>query len=194
MNKTDFIDLYEELSSLNEDSIIPYRINARFSAEQIDTYLQQNYGSDKPTAGSIYIAPNGKFIDSGDDHANLVYTLEDNNFLKKAKNYKSLADEDGYVFVDGEVLAVLLGYVRCNDSLSDWAYISLPEKPITNAQGRSIIDWLDTCVYDNKSFKSVEVNTDYASHKYRLEEYTSEDIVQRIKRYYASNRFYESKI
>ena len=193
MSKTEFMAWYEELSSLNEDTTIPYRINAKFSAEQLDTYLQQHYGSDKPMSGSIYITPNGKFLDSGDDHADLVYILADNNFLKKVKNYKSLADEDGYVFVDGEVLAVLLGYVRCNDSLRDWAYISLPEKSITNAQGRSILEWLDKCVYA-KHFKSVEVSTNYASHNYQLDEYTSDDIVQRIKRYYVSDRFYESKI
>lgn len=193
MNKAEFMNVYEELNALNEDTTLPYRMNAKFSAAQLDTYLQQNYGSDKPMSGSIYIAPNGKFLDSSDDHANLVFTLVDNNFLKKAKNYKSLADEDGFVFVDGEVLAELLDYVRCNDSLRDWAYISLPEKPITNAQCRSILEWLDKCIY-SKSFKNIEVTTNYASHNYQLDEYTSDDIVQRIKRYYASNRFYESKI
>ena len=191
MIKTEFMKLYEELEALNDQNNIPYRINKNFSAEQLDNYIQQHYGSEEPAAGSIYIAPNGKFINSGADHANLVYSLETNNLLKKARNYKSFADEDGDVFVDGEILAVLLGYVRCNTCIGDWAYISLPTKTITSAQGRSIAEWLDKHIYTNRTLKSIDVSSDYESHTYQLADYTSDEIVQKIKRYYASGRLYE---
>jgi hypothetical protein len=192
MIKTEFMELYEELGALNDESNIPYRINKNFSAEQLDNYIQQHYGSEEPATGSIYIAPNGKFINSGADHANLVYSLETNNLLKKARNYKSFADEYGDVFVDGEVLAVLLGYVRCNTCIGDWAYISLPTKTITSAQARSIAEWLDKHIYTNQALRSVDVCTDNESHTYQLTDYTSDEIVRKIKRYYTSGRLYEN--
>jgi hypothetical protein len=187
------MNLWEALNNLDNKNEIPYEISPGYSTEQVDAYLQQHFGADTPPQKSIYIAPNGKFIDAGDDHASLVYTLEDEKFLEKAKNYEDLVDEDDYVFVDGEVLAVLLGYVRCNNVLGELGctYISLPDdKTITNAQARSIAKWLDECVYSN-NVTSIDIGSNYATHTYWLADYTSDEIVQRIKRYYSSGRFYD---
>jgi RimJ/RimL family protein N-acetyltransferase len=157
---------------------------------QLDADIQRLFGADASKDGPIFIAPNGTFINlpaSMDVHVDLLYYLIDNQFIDRPDNY----GQPDAAFEDPTELAELLNYIRCNNDVGGFAYITLNSTLPTRAQFSSIETWLDRCA--ELSIEELDVSTVDTNQSYNLIEYSATDILKKIKRYYASGRLYESQ-
>jgi hypothetical protein len=88
-----------------------------------------------------------------------------------------------------------INYIRCNDGAfdSDCCYINLPENRPTNAQFRSLEQWLNERVFTDPDIKQIELDSQFTGvlKWYQLIDYTANDLIKLIKRYYLSGRLYE---
>lgn len=196
-------DLDEELSELNET--VSTRESINFA--QIDKAVKKTFGEDKPGEGATYIATDGTFINNfGDVHYDLMDWIVDEGFIQLPDYLTGDADYDwedrndficgltsipseGQFFVDQP-----LSYIRCNNDPGQ-CYLTLPENLPTNAQLRSLELWLDELLFTERWHKATEIEFyryGFGERKYySLAEYSVKDLIQRIRRCYASGRFYE---
>ena len=127
--------------------------------------------------GPTYILPDGSFLDLRNQphHSVVERWLIDNG----------LSNEE-YIETAGSQTLYDLGCIRC-DYLKN--YIALCSKQPTRNQYNSLLVWLDEL---SKTTRNVQVisPTDQAV-TYWFNEYLTDDVVERIKRYYSSGRLYE---
>lgn len=203
MIKTEFMNLYEELGALNEE--VSTRESINFI--QIDTAIKKAFGEDKPGEGATYIAADGTFINNfGEVHYDLIDWVVDEGFIQLPDYLTGDADYDwedrndficGLTSIPSENQFFVdkpLSYIRCNND-SGQCYLTLPEGLPTNAQLRSLEQWLEDLLYTEKRHKAKEIEfyrLGAGERKYyNLAEYSAKDLIQRIRRCYASGRFYE---
>lgn len=143
---------------------------------KIDNIIVKYWGQDKPGEGCIFIHPSGKFINiypKLDDHEDLCYWLEENEFGD--------TPEDSSWFVEE------FDYIRCRNSLH-LSFVELP-KTITRSQTDALEEWLETKVTTNY----LDIGAPNGEwNKYNLDDYFPEDLIKIIKRYYASGKLYEN--
>lgn len=159
--------------------------------------------------GPMFILPNGKLIDPADyaefegfereDAIHQVVSLYlcDMIFDKLEMDFER---DYGYYY-DDYFLAQLtetFGWVRVNTGTGSTdfrCYVVIPSKDkarLSSSQYYKLLDWLDYCQILNK--ESVAIVTESGDKQnYSLKEYTSDEIIAKIKRYYTSGRLYESE-
>ena len=199
----DFLKLWEKLNKLNENTTEEAKITA---------VLKSAFGSETTCEGSSYITSDGTFLNMPDTHHDVLPVLikagiisaEDiydpdnfdnqddfNNFV--LDNF----DDDSINGYDFEIFFTRsdINYIRCNNGLmgSDCCYIELPESRPTEDQLRSLEQWLDEQVFTNPELEQIELGSQFTKvyKQYYLSDYTSDDLIKRIKRYYSSGRLYE---
>ena len=203
MTTTHFTDaLFEDLAETN------YSTHKTIDWATLDREVKLKFGNNLPADGPTYIASDGTFInDFGDVHADLCYWAAKQNLIQVPENLltadadwedfltfiHSLASnpKEGYVFV-GEPL----NYIRCNNNLYQ-SYVILPTK-ISRAQLYSLEEWfehlyampktsrpdgIELCAYNEKQQKY-----------YELDNYDPKALIKKVQRFYASGKFYESKL
>ena len=161
----------EESYHSNGDSISQSDIDAMHRA------IVNEFGRDQPGEGCILIAPDGTFINVYpmlDDHEDLCTWLTEQGF-------------DGVVD-EAEWLVETFNYVRCRNNPESLCYIELPLHNITRQQLYSLEDWITEKVKHDHI--SIEL-PDGIWKQFSLKEYFPEDIIKKIKRYYASGKLYE---
>lgn len=145
--------------------------------EAMNKAIISEFGRDYPGEGCICIAPDGTFINvypKLDDHEDLCTWLTEQGF-------------DG-VIPEAEWLVETFDYVRCRNNPASLCYIELPLKTITRSQLYSLEEWLE----DKVSHDHINIELpDGVWKRFSLEEYFPEDIIKKIKRYYASGTLYE---
>lgn len=164
-------------------------------------YIMKNFvTSDKAVAHACFILPNGKFLD-----------IANTEQLAKAKNPPSHVAVDIVLsdvgLVPRDIVGVCgnasktmrdLNCVRINDNVDyhcSGAYIELPKAPLTTSQYSAISDYIDYLytIYGD-TYKCLQVSgEDCYPTDYPLKNYTSDEIIKKIKRFYASGNLYESK-
>jgi hypothetical protein len=190
MIKTEFMALYEELSHLNEGAT-PLDVFA------LDHAIQGHFGADTPGDKCIYVAPNGKFINlfpELDEHEALA------EWLKKHKLIEIPDEAEASIYLDelaeidgtGNFFADFLKYIQCRND-NDLCYIVLPAARPTFDQYECLEKWLNEAVFSkNRKPTRIEITClDLDMHSYNSKDYTSEDLIKRIKRCYSSGRLYE---
>ena len=79
--------------------------------------------------------------------------------------------------------------VRCRGGKDDWIepYIVLPKSRLTISQKYSLLAWLDFVMSrKEKVLIHTEVNNEFVT--YDLNDYTSDEIINRIDRYYTTGK------
>ena len=146
--------------------------------EDVLSYLEDFYGVAQEPYGPTYILPNGHILNISNckHHAEVEKTLIDAGF-----------SGNEYIPTGGSPSMRELGAVRC-DTVK--YYIELPPEQLTRKQYNTLLIWLD---YLTKHCRIVEVIADMGRviTTYNLRETISDDIVDRIRRYYVSGRLYE---
>ena len=147
--------------------------------------------SKKPSESATYILPSGDFLYTTDldgdffpvdEHMNIYYYLNDIGI-------KDTMYDGGSKFLHD------LGAIRSN---SYYGYIQLnKDKKPTQEQYDALETLFGLMVKDrdpwNEIKNGVEVNIGDKRKIYSFEDYTPEEIVKKIKRYYSSGVLYESK-
>ena len=145
---------------------------------------------DKPSNGPMYILPDGKFLDVQKIPACYIHQHLFAEFLF-ANNIKF----DSYNLMRS--IEGRFNWLRVNDGKSDdefRCYISLNHDKLSSDQYRALLDWLDF-ISRSSDYVQVFVDNDLKSYvKYYFKNYTSDEIVKKIKRYYASNTLYEGDL
>lgn len=154
--------------------------------ENIKKYIKNNFNISTYTIGGpFYILSNGSYLNLGKSgsHLGLDDELYQNGIIEQ--------DPFDYSYLYPNTIMVdLFNAIRCSDgeNLGDGEYgnpyIQLPKNLPTNAQFESLDDWIYSLGYNNKLFVD--------GVKYNLSEVSSEYIIKKIKRYYASGYLYES--
>lgn len=143
-----------------------------------------------PPEGPTFLMPDGKFLD-------IVGTFDSK---KSGRNFPCHAEVEDYLaqvgmstaYADGSGSPTLqsLGVIRLND-LKGNNFIELSELKPTHEQYDGLEKWLD----ENSTYSSsVEVaSRGYKEYKsYDYDDYTVDEIVSAIKRYYSSGKLYET--
>lgn len=145
--------------------------------------LEDAFVTSKYPIGRAYIAPNGMFIST--------IAFEDDTFGEP--NHTTILDylyDTGYIESPSYSELEERGYIR----VSNWdSTIILPRIKPTEEQYRAIRDWIDA-EYEEENMRDVLIDTPTEFKKYNLYdgEVDSKYIVDRIRRYYATNILYES--
>ena len=139
---------------------------------------------DNPKIGGFYILPSGESIKVNKDHVDI------DKFLIKNK----LIEPYDVDFSDGSKTMDDLNSVRirARGGKDSWIspYIVLPKHRLTNEQYDTLLGWLDFVL---NSHGHVLVHTDNESDfKSYNRDFTSDEIIDKIKRYYSSGILYES--
>lgn len=130
--------------------------------------------TDKIPKYSTYILTDGKFVDLYDGTHNA---------------FKEYCRETGIEYKNALKDSIQLNDGKSTVDEMPYAYIQLP-KSLTTAQYSSLLKWLDKLDYDDE----VEVVTNNGSFKkYSLIDYTTDEIIKKIRRYYSSGILYEAK-
>lgn len=153
--------------------------------ENIEKYIKNNFNISTHTIGGpFYILSNGSYLNlgRGGSHLGLDDELYQNGIIEQ--------DPFDYSYLYPNTIMVdLFNAIRCNDgeNLGDDEYgnpyIQLPKNLPTNAQLESLDDWIYSLGYNGKLFVD--------GVEYNLSEVSSEYIIKKIKRYYASGYLYE---
>lgn len=185
--------LWEDLNTLNENMI---------EETKLTTILKDEFGSKTPDEGSSYITPDGTFLNMPDTHHDVLPVLARAGIIS-IENASTLDlddfEDDSICGYDFEKFFTKsdINYIRCNDGTFDstCCYINLPEAKPTNAQFRSLEQWLNERVVINPRLQRIELGSQFTSQFtnkwYYLADYTSANLIKLIKRYYASGRLYE---
>ena len=156
--------------------------------------------SDSPVMGPSYIFPDGKFIiiptpeemGAGVFVSYKCHSLLHLWLVSERLTNKTIWDINGMTdILDAGAIKVNLGPIPDEDALLN--YIELPKKKPTASQYSALIDWMDLA--QSKGIYEIEVDT-YNQGKYKkysLKENTSDEVVAKIKRFYASGTLYECK-
>ena len=157
---------------------------SKLDSNIIDSALEEFLYSN-PISGPTYITPSGKFIDVSE----LAMSREDDfpyhGLVQDYLREKGLTDRTGS-YDDGSPDLRELGYIRLNDIEYDNNFIELsPLKPTTR-QYESLTKWLDNNCY---KYKSINVCSEQFkdSKNYLYRENTVDDIIDKIKRFYATS-------
>lgn len=144
----------------------------------------------KPSNGPMYILPNGQFLDVQKIPACYIHQhlFAEFIFSNKIKfdSYNLMRSVEGR-----------FNWLRVNDGKSDdefRCYISLNHDKLNTDQYYALLEWLDF-VSKSSDYVQVFVDNDPKSYvKYYFKDYTSDEIIKKIKRYYTSNTLYESDL
>lgn len=158
-----------------------FKLVETLEEDTIIEYLKQHYGVvEEPYYGPTYILPDGCLLNMSKckHHAEVEKTLIDAGF-----------SDHEYIPTGGSPTMRALGAVRC-DTVK--YYIEIPAEQLTRKQYNSLLIWLD---FLSAHCKLVDVVADVGRiiTTYNFRECVSDDIVDRIRRYYACGRLYEEK-
>ena len=157
--------------------------------------MEEHFGfSSTPSAKALYILPNGNFMNvKNREHRSVEKWLRGQKY--SIVNYE-FEEDDKYLTPEVE-----LGCIRINLSDKYYSFIVLNEHIPTSYQYQSILLLLDF-IY-SKGYKKISVvrdgffsaddtsKIDSIYREYSLNEYISDDILKKIKKYYATGRLEE---
>ena len=142
--------------------------------------VEDKFGiQDLPFTGITYIMPDGKFLD-----------LQHNTHHSDVEKYliDSGLSEFEYKITQGSQTMYTLGAIRCDTT--KW-YLVLTERQPTDDQYKSLLVWLD---YLGSRKPSIEIYTfDNQVQKYDFADMISDDIVDKIRKFYIFGKLYEHK-
>ena len=201
--------LVEDLHTITDDNLNEYvnkyilPMSQQKVVEMAELELKDNF-----VAGPMFILPNGRLVDPADYtefegleredaiHQVVPLYLCDMIFDKLEMDFER---DYGYYY-DDYFLAQLtetFGWVRVNTGTGSTdfrCYVVIPSKDktrLSSSQYYKLLDWLDYCQTLNK--ESVAIVTESGDKQnYSFNEYTPDEIISKIKRYYASGFLYEN--
>lgn len=165
---------------------------ASVDKSQLISLVEKEFGtSSSPVRGPTFLMPDGKFLTIADtfERRNAFEDFpchaEVQDFLKS----HNLTDDPGD-YIDGSPVLSELGAIRINDIEEENNYIELSPKYPTSSQLEALLRHLDN---NSARYRTVIV-TDPGMNNFVTYDYgetITDDIVKKIKRYYASNILYE---
>ena len=150
----------------------------------------KNVITSNPSNGPMYILPDGQFVNVQKIPACYIHQHLFAEFL-----FSNKVKFDSYNLM--RAIEGRFNWLRVNDGKSGnefRCYISLNHDKLNSDQYYALLQWLDF-VSRQSDYVQVFVDNDPKSYvKYYFKDYTSDEIIKKIKRYYTSNTLYESDL
>ena len=177
--------IYPNELILKEDYYNKIDLSSNSSDEDIIKSIKDQFKTfDNPsniTYGGYYILPSGEFLQA-QNHLDIDKWLMHQGYIKKQST--DFADGSQYMEVKLNCIRV-----RCRGGKDDWIepYIVLPKNRLTISQKYSLLAWLDFIMSrKEKVLIHTEVNNEFIA--YDLNDYTSDEIINKIDRYYTTGK------
>ena len=191
--------LYEKLVSVfgAPKKVIKESLNE--AKESIEDTVLKVFGEGQLEKGPMYLLPNGKLLNIPEPQQlglGALIQYKCHACVNAWLLYQKLIPGTLWDMND-ETPLLERGWVRGNlgqlpDSQAIMNYIEIPKKKITDSQYETILRWLDYA--QTIGVESIEVNTQGMNRykSYSFKDYTSDEIVDKIKKYYGTGRLEET--
>lgn len=199
-NQIKRIDNLKPTSSnkINEESELKENL---FTNNNIISLLSNTFGTtDEPEATAMYILPNGRFLfttplEPSDD---CNYEIEEHRNIDDFLYHKGIVKEDRYLKDDGSLFAEnVLNFIRFNivdEYYGYYSYIQLNKKQPTSQQYNALLKIFDYVINNKYEYLSIIFDSQYGKQiKLKLNDYTGDELLKKIKRYYVSGILTENK-
>lgn len=188
LNYMTFNDILKSLrtGSFNES------LNESINQDILDKVIEYCGTTDYTVNGPSYILPNGEFLKIWDSE-NEIAGLSGN---KPASGHtKQHLDIDGLIYkFTGKIehnYYLNENCIRVNNGFEK--YIVLSKEEPNAAQYEALTLWIDNFFYSNKELHVLDYQGTWLNSKYyNREDYTTDDIIIKIKRYYRTGELKES--
>ena len=167
--------------------------------ESLDTnntisLLSNTFGTtDEPQPTAMYILPNGRFLfttplEPSDD---CDYEIDEHRNIDDFLYHKDIIEDDRYLEDDGSLFTEnVLNCIRFNitdEYYGNYSYIQLNKKQPTSQQYDSLLKIFDYVLNHRYKYLSIILDNQYGKQiKIELNNYTSDELIKKIKRYYVS--------
>lgn len=174
--------------------------------ESLDTnniisLLSNTFGAvDEPQPTAMYILPNGRFLfttplEPSDD---CDYEIDEHRNIDDFLYHKNIIEDDRYLEDDGSLFAEnVLNFIRFNitdEYYGNYSYIQLNKKQPTSQQYDSLLKIFDYVINHNYKYLSIIFDNQYGKQiKIELNDYSSDELLKKIKRFYVSGILTENK-
>lgn len=148
----------------------------------------------------MYILPNGEFLyttplEPSDD---CDYVIDEHRNIDDFLFHKDIIEDDRYAKDDGSLFTEnVLNCIRFNipdEYYGNYTYIQLNEKQPTSQQYDSLLKIFDYVINHKYKYLSVIFDNQYGKQiKLELNDYSSDELLKKIKRYYVSGILTENK-
>ena len=176
-------------------------LSANLDTNSIISLLSNTFGTtDEPQPTAMYLLPNGRFLftsplEPSDD---CDYEIDEHRNIDDFLYHKDIIEDDRYLEDDGSLFAEnVLNFIRFNitdDYYGDYSYIQLNQKQPTSQQYDSLLKIFDCVINHKYKYISIIFDTQYGKQvKLELNNYTSDELIKKIKRFYVSGILTENK-
>lgn len=161
-------------------------INESLSKIDIENILKDNFINSNTPIPRSWLSPDGTFIST------ISYEADDSVDAPNHSTVLEWLKEHDYIDTDDYIELEERGFVRLSNL--DNAII-LPKDKLTSAQYNAIEEWIDYEMNHENMYKMWVSTYDGDEHVYNLvnDDVDSRYVINRIKRYYASDNLYEAK-
>lgn len=176
-------------------------LDNNLDTNSVISLLSNTFGTtDEPEATAMYILPNGRFLfttplEPSDD---CDYEIEEHRNIDDFLYHKGIVKEDRYLKDDGSLFAEnVLNFIRFNivdEYYGYYSYIQLNKKQPTSQQYNALLKIFDYVINNKYEYLSIIFDSQYGKQiKLELNNYTSDELLKKIKRYYVSGILTENK-
>ena len=169
--KEDYYNKIDLSSNISDDDILK---NLKTKFKVFDNISDISYGG-------YYILPSGEFLQA-QNHLDIDKRLMQQGYIKK----QSTDFADGSQFLEIKLNCIR---VRCRAGRDNWIdpYIVLPKNRLNISQKYALLAWLDfVLIRKERVLVHTETNGEFIS--YDAKDYTSDEIIARINRYYTTGK------
>ena len=175
-------------------NVFPIGLEESLDTNNIISLLSNTFGTtDEPQPTAMYLLPNGRFLfttplEPSDD---CDYGIDEHRNIDDFLYHKDIIEDDRYLEDDGSLFTEkVLNCIRFNitdDYYGDYSYIQLNQKQPTSQQYTSLLKIFDYAINHGYKYISIIFDTQYGKQvRLELNNYTSDELIKKIKRYYTS--------
>lgn len=182
-------------------NVFPSGLGESLDTNNIISLLSNTFGTtDEPQPTAMYVLPNGKFLyttplEPSDD---CDYEIDEHRNIDDFLFHKGIIEDDRYLEDDGSLFTEnVLNCIRFNISdeyYGNYAYIQLNQKQPTSQQYDSLLKVFDYVITHRYKYLSIILDNQYGKQvKLELNNYTADELLKKIKRFYVSGILTENK-
>ena len=182
-------------------NVFPSGLGESLDTNNIISLLSNTFGTtDEPQPTAMYVLPNGRFLfttplEPSDD---CDYEIDEHRNIDDFLFHKGIIEDDRYLEDDGSLFTEnVLNCIRFNitdEYYGNYSYIQLNQKQPTSQQYNALLKIFDYIINNRYKYISIIFDTQYGKQiRIELNNYTSDELLKKIKRFYVSGILTENK-
>ena len=176
-------------------------LDTNLDTNSIISLLSNAFGTtNEPGPTAMYILPNGEFLFTTplEPSEDCDYEIDEHRNIDDFLYHKGIIEDDRYLEDDGSLFAEnVLNFIRFNitdEYYGNYAYIQLNKKQPTSQQYNALLKVFDYVINNRYKYLSIIFDNQYGKQiKLELNDYTGDELLKKIKRFYVSGILTENK-